>query len=389
MSNWQNKLAPEDPEKLAKRAIGLLEQRIEDEFGLHIQMGAELEFALSANDWLIEQIQQDKASPYNMLGVYKYKPLLEERYIPLKDKAPRAYKDFERDRKMGEQYFPNHPSIAYMYQESMRQWDEEQQHLYETHSTPALDHYEVVFSHLAGGGIKALLSSIETTKRQLRGEIPTNLTHKNGHTIRHFHPAFGDHVSFAPSIDRLDDDGKIAASVISGLQLNFSFTPAHGKPDELFQPVNEHANHCIYEAVKEAQLFLNPTDKHDERLHRLHASQSAHSSPVMVKWKDNVPEYSEIRCLPADCNSHMAAMVMLAGIYEGLRTPDKRPEYNDRPFYRWEFPTGADAKHEAFEQGSIIRKVLNEMEPELGDRFKAAITAKPRDQHTAQGRAIA
>lgn len=347
---WTEKFAPADPEKLARRAITLLENRILDEFGARVLMGAELEFTTGPQ--IPEHHPLSRATDPEIPSTLDY-------YAPARQKLP------ENAAKEAPGY-ENSPYISVLHRIIPPKSVESRQ-------------FELIFSHQAPygtpeqGNLVNLARMIGAEKKHLTSDtqIPQ--------------------LSFSAC---LTENGK---QVTSGLHLNISLTdkegfPLLGRRRDPAQPARFLPNarsqalmHGIEHMQQEGQYLLGHDPAHFERLQAmedmffplyLRGQDADLADERLMRIENRIPA--------ADSNPYMAVMLTLAGIYEGLRQHETSRTVKDTSLYP--LPRDANEARRHFSESSSLIPLLNRLEPELGDQLRTAIKHK---MHYSSGQAQA
>lgn len=343
---WTAKLAPEDSEKLAKRAIFLLEKHIHDAYGITVSMGAELEFSANV----------EPSHPSHQAGA-KTTTLSEALYRPLHHKPAN---DATQN-----PYYAGSPYIANLHREAGKI----------TGPIP-YQQYEIVFSHLAAYGTIAQ-GRLVNLGRAIAHE-KQRLLNDNAIT----------HVSFSPNLNGEHDVDYIA----NGLHLNYSLTRsdgtspltansdamAYGDSHRKKSVIAGNASDTIIKATqhmqREAQYLLGNDADTIDRLDHMQMNQDLFS----LRMSDN-GLYIENRTPPASCNPYFAVMTALAGIAHGLDALS-----NDSTLHPAMIGISDFNIEQNFRRSTHLIPLLNRLEPELGTRLQAAALATHKTESLAR-----
>lgn len=343
---WTAKLRPEDSEKLAKRAIFLLEKYIHDTYGITVSMGAELEFSAHA-------------APSHPLHQAGAKPLAlnEALYRPMHHKPAQDA--------MQNPYYEGSPYIANLHRETGKI----------TGPIP-YQQYELVFSHLGAYG-NTEQGRLVNLGRAIAHEKQRLL---NDNTITH--------VSFSPNLNGEHDVDYIA----NGLHINYSLTRAdgsspltassdamaYGEYHRKKRVVAGTASDTIINATKhiqrEAQYLLGNDADTIDRLDHMQMNNDLFN----LRMSDS-GLYIENRTPPASCNPYFAVMAALAGIAHGLDTLSKGEK--PHPVLIGILPFNIE---QDFRGSTHLIPLLNQLEPELGSRLQSAALASHKTESLAR-----
>jgi len=350
-----------DPQKLARTAIHLLEQKIHDEFGYDIEMGAELEFVVKVKENSNNIVKESD----NPLGLPRDTEV-KKRYTT-QDK--RLSYDAAKD-----SLFPNSPYICYCYKEN--------------DVSPPLYKYEAVISH--EGTNKKKVSSdysraihtakiIDATYATIFGSFnsdntPLSKNYKHATDLRN---NIVEQVILDPSIEAHYKEAKY---ITNGLHINFSLNNAGGN-------FNHKTLNYVTNNVKEASLKLMYLLDDDKKSKNRYSERDVFSEKTVKadgeKKKSNFSNDSgriENAVPSAASNPYYAILVTLLGVYSGLK--------------QMEIPTNTDSLVESASKAKDVfeaadnpyRKILNELDseynPDLGDHFWNAIAQTPPSQET-------
>ena len=341
------------PEQKAKAAIKLLEQKILDDFGYRVNLGAEIEFVVKAKP------QFDQANP---LGIppAKMQPTTED--LTPQGWRPEAPADpAKRDPRMAyrdDGLFPDSPYICYSYLESAQK--------------PPLYKYEAVISHRAiekedlgmehSRGVH-LGDVIEATNKLILGQYPGDKLPSG--------PYF-EHVKALRARTEATYLTPFIEYITSGLHINVSLS--HPK----YEP-SSSAHEVLTRAIKDTTLdglYLLGTDE---------ASMQRYAKRNTAKHVMNKGDYLENAVPSASSNPYYATLLTLAGVYEGLsRNQGKTPP----PAYAPEKPglfnrgdslnaVAPRAEEIFFRDNNTLTRVLNHVRPGLGDDFRETIRTYP------------
>lgn len=332
----------DDVNTLAKRAMTLLEQRMQQEFGVQVKMGAELEFTV-AHDSAIK----------NPLGLPD----------PKKGKAAGFIPSGKRESKLRDALFPNSPSVCYSYKERVQE--------------PGLTKYEVVVSHEAGDGRNQPVSS---RARYLADNI---------HALKKLLPAALEDPRIAVTgkshIKDLSLEATIGRNLTNSQHITISLLDAASQPlleahqyrdlaTSMQRYLLEHIR-LLGDDEKSKARWLGPN--RSDRL-EVYAPSVEHGFDF-----DHV-DYLENRFPSAASNPYMAVLLTLAACDAGLSVMAKNP----RDFYPRLGPGSntklATAQCDApITQDMPLFERLNALEPQLGTRLAAALVHAPEPTHEA------
>lgn len=360
---------------VAKEAIALLEQRIHDEFGVTVKMGAELEFAVGLH-------RENPDFFYETNAAF----LLKE-----KDEAVVAGTDPSLIRDEDEKcpHFPDSPRVAYGYIDKngvSAQWDT----------------LEYILSHepcdSQGLPIKrpmaALAREIEALTRQVcqpvRGYKNPRDAFDHQDQAAHWQRFHRDEVREIRAHSYLPEE-----NMAFGLHLNFSLWDKDHKSWNLRSDHREFANQ-MYESTcrlfaENAALIAetsNARTRMQKQFSGVHAFEHHHVG-------HHSKGYYENKICGIDTDPYYAVMLQLAAIYEGLdqfrvSNPHPMPESESLGTEKYtssrlEIATKMDAQvlREEFADARYnqLPKLLNKLQPKLGDRFmQTYMNGKPEQR---------
>jgi hypothetical protein len=346
------------PEQKAKAAIKLLEQKILDEFGYRVNLGAEIEFVVKAKP------QFNRANPLDVPHA-KMETTVED-FTPQGWRPEAPADPAKRDPKMAyrdDVLFPDSPYICYSYLES------------QLAQRPPLYKYEAVISHRAiekeergmehSRGVH-LGDVIEATNKLILGEYPGDKL-PSGPYFEHVKAlrARTEATYLTPYIDH----------ITSGLHINVSLSHPQYEPSPA-------AHEVLARAIKDTTLdglFLLGTDE---------ASMQRYEKRNRAKYVKNSGDYLENALPSASSNPYYATLLTLAGVYEGLSRMQGKtlpPAY--APEKPGLFHRGDSLHHVAstkehveeifFRENNTLTRVLNTVQPGLGDDFRETIRTYP------------
>jgi len=329
----------QDPQKLARTAIHLLEQKIHDEFGYDLEIGAELEFVVKAKD----EFKDDR----NPLGLASADEAKKAGFTPSLHRSHEA-KDI---------LFPNNPFVAYCYKEIGV-------------SSPYFQ-YEAVISHevfnnkmVASDYSRAIgaARAIEKTHADISGlhhdKIQeTNLSANVDAQCQHY-PFDIDHIN-------------------NGLHINLSINNCNeSKNTNVF----DKNSYIVKNVINTTQELIYLLGTNDNSMTRYNDRDAYGCKKINTNYGyETTPDYIENAIPSASSNPYYAILVTLLGAYRGLqmeRDGISAPENRDTLV---ESTMKAKATFEA--PDNPYRQLLNELDPEhnpnLGDEFWEAIAKTP------------
>ncbi len=332
--HWTEKLRPADPERLAKRAITLLEQHLKTHYGLNVEMGAELEFGAFA-------------PPSHPLHTVPGKPpkLDAALYRPFGDRTPQD--------EAAHAYYAHSPYISSIHREALK-----------IEQPYPCNQYELVFSHQGDFGTYGegrfvnLGRAIAREKSRLLKDPQL------------------EHVTFAPQTDGTHEGDYL----MNGLHLNISLKREDGtsplvaslknivygqllrKRKCIPTPESEWLIRAISRCQREGQYMLGATPDHLDRVGHLQMNND-----VYCLRSGDTGIYLENRAPAADANPYYAIMLLLAGVVHGLES-QKNPEPGMSMIASSSFTCAQD-----FKTSTALIPLLNRLEPELGDQLRESI----------------
>lgn len=360
----------DDPVALAAHAIRLLDKKLADDYGVRLRMGAELEFLAHTKD-------KERPPTAKEFGVPESPQKYPQTWLPsiMKSDEPapgKAAKD---------NWFPDSRRVAHSYKEKMV-----------TTTLNGIGKFEVVLTHRPmqedGTPINrsslGLVREIEGLKRQI---ISPAAGYKPGHQPngtrarrwQQFHRDTIDRIQM-DAYD-IDDMGK---SITCGLHLNSSLEDiATGENLQAYLKFPK-IGRSLQPIFHEGLYLLLPNHEGWERIFKRNIDQSQPGTSIISQIvPHDIHHYTENKVPAIDSNTHYAVMLQLLGTYHGLKTQNFARDADG-------YVTINDAEHpplvrirdfphtrQLFQQGTIIRDRLNDLETGLGDRFCAAIAHTP------------
>ena len=352
-----------DARAVAKEAIALLEKRIHDEFGVTVKMGAELEFAVGLH----------RENPHFYLHTNPAFTLKEKGEVAAAGTDPSLIRD--ESEKCPQ--FPDSTRVAYGY-------------IDENGVSEDWDTVEYILTHepcdYQGLPIKrpmaALAREIEALTRQVckpaRGykNPPDAFDHQD--QAAHWQRFHRDEVREIRAHSYLPEE-----NMAFGLHLNFSLWDKAGKSWNLRSDHREFANQ-MHEST--CRLFAENTALIAETSNaRTRMKKQFHGIPAFEHHHvgHNSKGYYENKICGIDTDPYYAIMLQLAAIYEGLeqfhvshpkQMPESEPLGTEKYISsRLVIASKMDAKSVQEEflypRYNQLPKLLNMLQPELGDRF--------------------
>jgi len=332
-----------DIQRLAKKVISLVHEKIQEEFGLKIVMGAELEFtAIVPDRRKIHLLPHEKTNPLQ---------------IPLENKKDdlRPAKD-KRD-SHNVRLFEGSPYVTNLYKEK------------------ADSQYELVFSHLSKEGSPSLLAhSVTMAKRRLERKLK-----EQGVKEVNFSPV-------APLKTKPPSDMYPEKNNGQGLQINFSLENENGDNilNNTDKSVVKRINDVALDVVNETISLVSPTSESFDRYNldnidnipRKLENNNTSTSAISYRTSEN-NVHSENRVAGADADPYLAISTTMMAIYDALKNQEitiSDGEFNavdyEKREYSYSFPKDKKEAFARLEEGTIVQNMLNELESGLGDRFK-------------------
>lgn len=371
-SNYATARCAENPEALAKLAIAKLERHLLSTHGIVVPMGIELEFSCQYPDRLKKQRRRSGENPYGLDKV-------ENDYVPR----------YKRKTIHGKQFYRHSPSVASMYNESGYL------------VAPQLDKNEIVFSHLGAFGpsdkprLHNLAQAVHHEWSKFIGErFPCPTTSRfNPSLLKYPFPlGYFENATFTPYVSGHDSDGDPEGHT-HGMHVNISFTH-YGVPLLPNVDSNEISVLCgVY-----GEIYSNLIN---QTLWVLAPSPSSYE-----RWKErevDIPIWEiknkvgriENKLPGADCNPYYAVLMSLAAttiLFDtyGAETvtlfAHSNLDADDEKLWRslcrkhpelFQMPDSLVEAEAAFRSETILRNLLNGVEPRLGDRLHLALLQTP------------
>lgn len=340
-------------QKLAVRAIKLIDEAIEQDFGLKVLMGAELEFTLAKDH-----------SPVYLTEV------LPIAFSNDADYRPAAEKDGSDSKPA---FFPDSPIVTKFYPERN------------------LGKYEIVFSHMAKHWRPDKLPvAIDSVKRRIGSK-------KDG---------YGADEVFFETVEIMSINNLLA--ITNGLHINVSIErdgtnslPTRnlsiGIGSDIF------IENRFIEFFSESMLLLASTESSYRRFNT--GLSGRHNAPTMLDRNEAIKfkgpfagRWVEIRLPGAEADPYLAVLSGISGLYYSIMDREKikiddhgkvKILGHEEEKLRLTLPKNKTEAIERFERGTILRDMLNSLsgEERLGDRFHAAILDEARkpEINTGQG----
>jgi len=383
-----------ESKKLATRAIDLLVQQIEKEFGLTAVMGAEQEFCLHVTKEYQSIPSLNEVQKSNVLGL-KDKDGLHLHAITMAERtnmiesargdkevnltkndilytpaSQNPVTDVVKDAHMNVQnpFFPRSPSISVMHKEDIGRCN---------NPDASVQKYEVIFSHDAKHNHPNILArAIEAARSTIIRKAPEYDAVAKTTTFS----AQGKHVKNADFSALIGKTG-----ITNGLHITCSFRDKEG---ESLMEQNPNYNlksrvirgamrDAMGEIIKETLPFAIPSDDSFRRLHEgaCTAPKTVEDS-VHFKSFGNKEPWIENRIPGGDAQPALAiASTLLAG-YHMLKTIDKseiKKIKQDRTSEK--LPKNQDTALAMMREGTLARNYLNDISgsEKLGDALLAAV----------------
>ena len=355
------KLASRD---MAVRGIRLLENAIERDFGITLQIGAELEFVARSSDLA------NCEDPTNPLGV------------EFEGKYTNARKAF----------FASSPVVTNIYKE-----DEPLQ-------------YEVVIGHESTAGAIRAAAAIDQVRKHINTRGAAYKVHTSTEATSPFVPAgqgtvcSGMHINISlwkAGKNLLQADGKPVAEqqraeeyadeiVNAALGIQSETVLLHAPNEGSYKRfgASRHSPHKISNSFTGSMVFRG--------YHRADLNHKPHYTDKTGQQRyakeGHYPGHIESRLAGADADPYQVVLATLAGVYAGL----EQHYIAEVPYPRGSdyIPRSVDAAAERFSQSTHFKRLLNRLackEQEgdmLGDNFCAAVLSeleeKKRSGHAAQ-----
>lgn len=345
----------DDPTKLARHAIRLLESELNETFGLRAVMGAELEFTLTS----------PKIHNFGGLSLFSSLP---DRTEKPPGHAPSA------DRRICEKdlFFPESPYITYSYREIAQPDSAEQ--------------YEIVISHEARyRDLNHFADVINATRGQLRVDArPPGFirTERSEGTAAAFGLRRAERQIKAANIDQVSFLGTHGKDT-NGLHLNLSLTPAKNAPIHAHQlwPDKKERNTILRNTQYFMRSNIDLFCPNPESIDRLCTRGNAKQVRLMPDEKSGLcmKPYLENALFSADANAHFAVLVQLAAAYDAIERGTSYGDRLDQKLYQGDME--AEKRRDRFTSDkNPLRTVLNDLESGLGDRFINAVLAHPQSR---------
>lgn len=335
----------DDPEALAKHAIKLLEQRIRNDFGLRVAMGAEVEFAVLPNQ---ANLTDARFSLPDKLGSdFLYT-------------ASAARSQKQRDR-----WFPESRRVNRTYRESPTMCSWQQMEVVLTHEPSRADGEPLKTDCITlGHTIAALRNHIKHMPRGLKN-APTQEQQIDRFYWQQLRAHHIHEVRFNASIP--------SSNIHNGLHLNMSLIGADNCEPILQQPrmATQLQNNLGY--MMEENLYLLGSSYPAIERWRDHYGRRVTTFSQQIKKK---VDYLENRLPAADSNPYYAIMLQLAGTYNALAESSEDASQCDPQTHHMDMLSPSLLMKE-FNNGILLKQTLNTMEPGLGNRFYAAIAKTP------------
>lgn len=395
----------ENPEALAKKAIVALERALREEFGVDMQVGAELEYEVRVPpDLLVTKKIKEMNNP---LQVHPHAPDAQERAagtpaltVPDVASAPDSTKTIQ----VRDPLFPESGLVSYSYHEADRPgggW-----HVYETIVPHDGKQNAVAFGD---GRMNGLARIIEALRKTVAHTPPsrTRFAEDPDHNAWLGRMAHGITERSTTALGPHPDD----PSIVHGMHINLSFscdgTPFFtGHPDaEAGMGKARALQRGMAEAFNENAYLLHGTPESLQRAcYGMHDFEHQGVRGMSIhKDEHRAPVYLEVRRPPSDANPYYAAMVTLLGVYHTLKdygfdratqafaqTEKTRPftsnpipgaPHPDTPLYPESFRRHLDLagkmKAQFTDKHRLLERTLNTLEPDLGSRFMAAVERTP------------
>ena len=333
------------PIALAKEAIGLLEQRMNDEFKVRPQMGAELEFATQ--------------SPHEIkIPIFTYRTIKKPNVnaIPaiLRDKVTPP--------------FPHSRTAAYVYREMSHDKDWKKWEVVSSHQPVDND------NNIRPSGGLEIARSVEALQYQL---CHPRSGKKNGHrtaAIKHWQ------TFLAQPDSKIVIQGSVGRHTTCGLHINASLDTG--------EPVWQYSEDTsLASALEQSRSVFS------DSLYLLGVSPEAmkrwelrNSYPITWRVRESCKpsRYIENQLPHADSNSYYVAMLTDVALYLGLREHDRNAAKTIDEYItmadKWKtvYPANRgndtpDDLKQQFEESNLLRNTLNQLRVGLGDEFFAAI----------------
>lgn len=352
----------DDPEKLSRHAITVLEKHLRDRYGLRIPIGIELEFATTGpregkfDDLSLPDSQSRGWLPQQLEPACKKK-------IPLG-------------------FFQNSPYLAYIYSED----------------DGTSSHYkcELVFSHKPGfsssPSLKYLADEIISKRQQLAGKrarcpSAAKLMRPSPTDNRPLTDYFA-HVHFNPTAWDVPDSNS-RCGFTNGMHINYDlvdhqtglslFAP-FATPDRDMTNLSCITRQQMWNLFQENIWLIAPAEANYRRFSERDASFS------QLEERDG---YVENMLPAANSNPYYGLLLTLASIaaalvpYDRIALEEKSvldPPDGPIPYVGLKLPNSLEEAADRFRNGSQLRTILNQLEPALGDRFHTAIVRTPPGQ---------
>jgi hypothetical protein len=341
------------PVEEAKYIIQRLEQRIAEDFGCDVSLGAEIEFVVKSKDGDV---------PFKM--------------GPLGDYAPQATRSKEQKHKSPDEFFPDSPYVCYSYKEL---------------SSPPFYQYESVISHeaidekaLERAQVKGVL--LGKVIEGVMGEIvrasyrPKNSSEEVRHLrdYAHIHRLHdkASVIYMQPFVETFPGSAK-QTGLCNGININIGVTE-HASGENIIAKTPSK-RFAIKQAVKDIELdnlYLLGTDENNGMRFK-----ARNNSQYVAE--DFMDEYIENSMPSVSSNPYYAVLLTLAGVYAGLQHAKSQTasttiaahlEKQLQPRYIDILPHAEELFNH---QDNALRAVLNHLEDGLGDRFIETIQKHP------------
>ena len=327
-------------QNLSREIIKLITERLEEEFGITVTMGAELEFGA------FSELGHNLAT---YPRIYSLTPSGERR-----DHAKHPL-------------FPDSPYISNLYKEG------------------GLYRHEIVLSHLAEhGGPIVLPRVIQATKNLILNEAENFKI---------------DHISLDP-VSPFSKDQTHSMQINIGLENAISRKSIFGHsykytPDSFeVQCMLCIGNHML-SPLNEGIILMAPNDTSYERYNlqdkalKISSHKTAYSA--LVTRNTYATNYFELRLAGADADPYEVVAGAMINIYHALSQKQDIEISNGKlialnPHVQTmtgveiaPMPQSLNEGIKRFKNGTIIKPLLNDLRPNLGDEFHESILARPRN----------
>lgn len=353
----------DDPEALAKHAIKLLEKRLANEFGLRAVMGAELEFSV---------LPHHPQEGYGVGGAAV--------------KGGSHASSLSRPSQKQDPWFPESRRVTYSYHEEQTDasWDTLEVVL--THRPTDAKGKPITHDALTlARNIEALRHQLHQTpagyKPTARGKTPARVGVYGWQEFRRTELAS---LSTEPLVK--------GTFTTNGLHLNMSLMDAQTHDNVLSHSHGQQAHLVKRLSTHIGQMFHENTHLIASGDASVKRWQGRTSAPSMQNFSDhvrckNMADYIENVIPDASANPYYTVLLQLAGTVQALshhgfnqgesssllRSEETLVTQHTRDWRNTSYQTLKDD----FSNAHALRDVLNACEPELGNRFMAAIEHCP------------